>query len=138
MASDLTNNKLVMRKRLGIIMWAEVVLIGVLIVDFVLRPMFSAHGFALLIVGTAAAVEAGMVVAILATRSPAGARGGQLSVGEGWAIGILLLAVVASLVAWLAQLPHPSGLLLASTSLITLALVALLVLLYRRRAQPGE
>ena len=44
MASDPTRNKAVTRKRLGIIMWAEVVLIGVLTVDFVLRPLFSVHG----------------------------------------------------------------------------------------------
>jgi hypothetical protein len=134
MSSGPTSNNSVVRKQLSIILWAEVALMGVLVVDFALRPLFSVHGFGLLIVGTAAAVQVGMAVAIFAARSPSGARGGQLTAGEGWAIGISLVAVIALLIGWVVELPHPDGLLLVITSVMTLSILGLVVAMRRRRA----
>lgn len=133
MPSEPTSNKAVMRKRLTIIMWAEVVLMGVLTVDFVLGPLFSVHGFGLLIVGTAAAVEVGMAIAIFSVRG-SDDRGGHLTVGEGWAIGVTSVAGIFLLIAWLVEVPNPTWPLVVATAALTLALLALAVTMRRRRA----
>ena len=123
-----------MRRQLGVILGAEGVMIGVVLVDFALRPLFSAHGFGLLIAGTGGAVGAGMAIAIFATRrGPSGDRDGRLTVGEGWWIGIALVASMALLVGWLVEAPTPSVLLLVATTAMTLSLLVGVVVMRRRR-----